>query len=228
VKAKAGTGTQSRQGEAETGTQSRFPSPKPSRPTELLQSSGSLSAALWDLFVSPCLRLVPRRRRNAPLDNEQTLRAATTSPHRLQGHEYEGLSRADQSAKLALTTNAQNRALPSRTSTQVRKPKTRQAHRQDALINVASAIIAPVAIGSRKSREAGRQPRTPKSVNASSVTKSRSHAHNDWRTASWASQWHVRTCGTQAVFVQKAARPRSVLVEGRGAKPASSRDAQSR
>ena len=110
------------QGEGRNKPPGPYPLTQPIEPSFQHRSSGSSSAALRvsthaRAYTSRGCTSRARHRPNAPLHEVQTLHAATDAPHRLRRCDYEGLSQVDQSAKLALTTNVQNHAPPSRTST---------------------------------------------------------------------------------------------------------------
>jgi hypothetical protein len=193
------TSSQSRESEGRNGPQSRDRSRKPSRPPGQHRSSGSSSAVLRALYTCLGLHLAARRRPNAPLHEVQTLRTATTAPHRFQGHECE----------------------PTSAGVGVVGAKVAAAYVRKVAYRPVESDSFTLSVGERKSRQAGLQTRSPKLVNASLATAAqrRSQAHSSWRTALWESMWRVRTCGKQPIARQKATSRRSTSVEGRAVKP---------
>jgi hypothetical protein len=123
---------------AEPGPQSRDRSRKPSRPRGQHRSSGSSFAVLRALYTCLGLHLAARRRPNAPLHEVQTLRTATTAPHRFQGHECE----------------------PTSAGVGVVGAKVAAAYVRKAAYRLVESDSFALSVDGRKSREAGLQTRS--------------------------------------------------------------------
>ena len=138
---------------AEADSHSRGSSITTSSPPKELQISGSPSTALCVGSHPPTCDEQARQRRNAPLDEEQTRRPATSAPHRLrlQGREGEHLYRGHASTQ-----------------------------RASAPSDGASAIVGPETIGVPKSRKGELLPRGGRSTKRSSPALPRGWA---WLTA---------------------------------------------